>query len=46
MLDSKIVVLYWGELRNVMKNVNLWKNGVVFYILDVSVGERYRLGIF
>ena len=48
MLDSKTAALYRGESRNAMKNVNLWKNGVVPYILDASVGERsiesYRLG--
>jgi len=39
MLDSKTAALYRGESRNAMKNVNLWKNGVVPYILDASVGK-------
>lgn len=39
MLDSKTASLYRGETRNAMKNVNLWKNGVVPYILDSSVGK-------
>lgn len=38
-LDSKTAALYRGQSRNAMKNVNLWKNGVVPYILDASVGK-------
>lgn len=42
MLDSKTAALYRGESRNAMKNVNLWKNGVVPYILDASVDDYLR----
>ena len=38
MLDNRNAALYRGE-RNAMKNVNLWPEGVVPYILDSSVGE-------
>ena len=43
-LDSNTAAFYRGESRNAMKNVNLWKNGVVPYILDSSVGEWWLLG--
>ncbi|KAJ7378878.1 hypothetical protein OS493_020483 [Desmophyllum pertusum] len=42
MLDSKTAALYRGESRNAMKNVNLWPNGVVPYILDSSVDDHLR----
>lgn len=42
MLDSKFASLYRGETRNAMKNVNLWKNGVVPYILDSSVDDHLK----
>lgn len=44
MLDKRNAALYRGE-RNAMKNVNLWPNGVVPYILDTSVGEKASVNV-